>query len=176
MVEVNCAQVTSVADLLDSIARTQNVRDKTPLLFLDEADTNESYFAAMLAPLWDSSVTIRGDERRWPKRMVSILVASRFDDVASFLKFLGTRKTKDKRLDLRSRLNGPRLSLVENKPLTVERRTSRVYLTAQSIVQYHPEARMVERGLFDLVYSAPELIHGPSSTSSSVFRLSSMAC
>jgi hypothetical protein len=176
IVEVNCSQVLSPKDLLEGIAKLQNVKDKTPLLFLDEVDTgNGEYYPNLLAPLWDAKVSVNGQDREWNKRFITILVASNADTTDDFINQLSTGKTP-KSLDLLSRLNGPRLNLSEqleqleseklesvSEPekqiklkLNREIRTSRVYLTIDILSRYHDTARIIQRGFLDLVYCAPK--------------------
>jgi bifunctional ADP-heptose synthase (sugar kinase/adenylyltransferase) len=157
MIEVNCSQMTSSEDLLKSISQLNDVKDKLPLLFLDEVDTDSKYYPFLLAPLWDASVLVNGKTIKWSDRFVSILVASE----SNFLESLMDEKTK-KGSDLLSRLNGPRLTLSE-PDLTSKREnerkqilTSRVYLAADTLLRYHDTARIIECGLLDLVYCAKE--------------------
>jgi hypothetical protein len=157
IVKVNCSQIISKKDLLDSIARLQNVSvDKIPLLFIDEVDSEIQYYPLLLAPLWDSRVVIEGELRRWRERSVSILVASQSDNVKEYLETLrDEEKSGKKGRDLLSRLNGPTLTLSERGTIE-ESLTSRVYLAVQMLVRYHPTTRVAERGLLDLLYCAPE--------------------
>ena len=156
MKEFNCSQALSPKDLLEGISELQNVKGKTPLLFLDEVDTDQGkYYPYLLAPLWDASVLIDGKPRKWTKKFVSILVASNVNSAEEFLQNL-RYNTVPKSLDLLSRLNGPKLTLSEQEPPTEEARTSRVYLTISLLLRYHDTARLIERGLLDLVYCAPK--------------------
>jgi hypothetical protein len=163
IIEVNCSQMTSAEDLLESIAQLNDVKDKIPLLFLDEVDTEEKFYPFLLAPLWDASALVKGKTKTWSKRFISILVASD----KNFLENL--RKNQDnkgnpikKSADLLSRLNGPRLTLSEpdlSEKKKNERQqilTSRVYLAADTLLRYHDTARIIECGILDLVYCATE--------------------
>jgi hypothetical protein len=85
--------VLSPKDLLEGIAKLQNVKDKTPLLFLDEVDTgNGEYYPNLLAPLWDAKVSVNGQDREWNKRFITILVASNADTTDNFINQLSTGK------------------------------------------------------------------------------------
>ena len=155
IVEVNCSQVVSKKDLLESIARLQNVReDRVPLLFIDEVDSGE-FYPLLLAPLWDSEVVIDGHPRRWRERTVSILVASQSACVEEFMEnLLDKDESGRKGRDFLSRLNGPTLELSAVSD-SEESFTSRVYLAVQMFLRYFPTARVAERGLLDLLYCAP---------------------
>ncbi len=160
MVEVNCSQVLSTKDLLQKIARLQNIKYKTPLLFLDEVDAeNGKYYINLLEPLWSAKVEIEGETRTWQKKFVTILVASNADSPTEFLEDLLTNCKDKKGKDLHSRLEGPTLDLSfsERQPkVNKEARTSRVYLIVDLLLRYHATARIAQRGILDLVYCAPE--------------------
>ena len=158
VIEVNCAQVSSPEDFAESVSQVQNVApNRSPLLFLDEADTDQKLYAQMLTPLWESKIRVRGQLRQWRARCVNILVVSKLKTVEEFRSHLlaeEVRKTS-KSADLLSRLNGPTITLAEDGRSS-ETLTSRVYLLVQKVLQYHPGISSIQRGLLDLVFAAPE--------------------
>jgi hypothetical protein len=154
LVEINLSQITTTDELVRGISQLNDIQTGTPMLFLDEIDSNPEFFRFLLSPLWEASVLVNGKKIKWSERFIAILAASQnpFDVVPP---------NADHGLleRLKSRINGPELKLMESGIDREQQeenriRTSSVYLLVDIILRYHKNARLVETRIMDLIYCA----------------------
>lgn len=154
LVEINLSQITTTDELVRGISQLNDIQTGTPMLFLDEIDSNPEFFRFLLSPLWEASVLVNGRKIKWSERFIAILAASQnpFDLVPP----IADQGLLER---LKSRINGPELKLMETgidrEQQEEDRiRTSNIYLLIDIILRYHKSARLVEARILDLIYCA----------------------
>ena len=112
----NTSSMRGVEDLAHPIDAVRDIKvsDQLPLLFLDEFDSKDDNFAALLPLLWDGEVTV-GSRLLQSGKMIVVLAGSgkRIDRVMRSLRRMkgGTGTTDGKLKDLLTRINGGELTI-----------------------------------------------------------------
>jgi len=123
LVTANMTSTKDIHDLLEPLEAIRNlkVRDKLPILFLDEfdSDSDDKRYSLLLPLLWDGALSAGGRTLRTGK-IVIILAGSRPEiglAITSARSMKRKLKAKGKLIDLVSRINGPELTIssLENR-------------------------------------------------------------
>ena len=160
--EVNVAQFASSSEFMGELARIAAKGDRQRILLIDEADTKlgaQNIYSLLLAPLWDGTVTHRGERLDLGMHFVTVLVTSTCVTPAEFRKSLRSA-VFEKGPDLESRLNGADLTLIapsgaaSGTPLEAQENLDADYavLIASIVRRYYPHVRWVCRAFLDLLY------------------------
>lgn len=168
----NAAQWTSPDDLswLLERVRSLHVRGKACLVLIDEVDSKpggQRLYAKLLAPLWDNSYFIRGDERAIGSPTVFLLAGStkEWQNAEALLdgfegEILGNsmegKDHTDKLRDLVSRFTVPPVTI----PALKDRKIDIAYLATHGILRQSPRVKRVQRGVFSLLAESSGIRHG----------------
>jgi hypothetical protein len=136
----------SVEDLIQPLDAVRNLKviDKTPILFLDEFDSDEANFALLLPLLWDGELHIGHRDLKTGK-IVIILAGSgqRIQEAMKDAKAMQKRDVSSSKLiDLLSRINGGEFSIPDLDEVTDkrDRRTDKVCIAAALLVDRYGDS------------------------------------
>ena len=145
-VTFNMAGMQGVEDLIQPLDAVRNLKvlDKTPILFLDEFDSDSSKYALLLPLLWDGEIHVGHRDLKTGK-VVIILAASG----AGINEAMKSAKTMQKAapvegaklVDLLSRINGGEFSIPELDAVGDggDRRTDKVCIAVSLLKQRYGE-------------------------------------
>jgi hypothetical protein len=159
----NASQWASTEDLFTACERirTARMRGRTPLAFIDEVDSEihgQHVYGKLLAPIWDGSYFVQGQERTLGHPTVFLLAGS--SDAWRDREALKTApsKGKDKLPDLVSRFSANPINI----GALSARKADIVYMTASHIIRKFPRVPAAQRGIFRL-FTESTLRHGARS-------------
>jgi hypothetical protein len=141
-VTFNMAGMQAVEDLIQPLDAVRNLKvlDKTPILFLDEFDSDPSKYALLLPLLWDGEIHVGHRDLKTGK-VVIILAASgaSIEEAMKNAKSMQKAVPGDgtKLVDLLSRINGGEFSIPELDAVSEERdrRTDKVCVAISLLKQ-----------------------------------------
>ena len=135
-VTFNMSSMRGIEDLMQPLDAVRNlkVRDKLPLLFLDEFDTDDTKYALLLPLLWDGKLST-GERVLRTGKTVIILAGSK-SDIGNAIQSAKSMKANldadGKMIDLVSRINGGELAIPS---LDTSRRTADKICVAISLLR-----------------------------------------
>jgi hypothetical protein len=146
-VTFNMAGMQSVEDLIQPLDAVRNLKvlDKTPILFLDEVDSDASKYALLLPLLWDGELHVGHRDLKTGK-VVIILAASgaSIDHAMKNAKSMQKMEPSEgtKLVDLLSRINGGELAIPELDAVKDgrDRRTDKVCIAISLLKQRYSES------------------------------------
>jgi len=122
----NMSSMRGVEDLAHPIDAVRDIKvsDRLPLLFLDEFDSRDENFAALLPLLWDGEIAV-GNRLLQTGKMIVVLAGSgtRIEQVMTALrKMKAATRAKDGKLnDLLTRINGGELTIPPLDAISADR-------------------------------------------------------
>jgi hypothetical protein len=157
-VTFNMSGMQGIEDLIQPLDAVRNLKviDKTPVLFLDEFDTNPAHYALLLPLLWDGELHVGHRDLKTGK--VVIILAGSGESIQKAMTGAKTMQKPEaqsnKLVDLLSRINGGEFSIPDLDEVSGDRdrRADKVCVTAALLRQrFGPKLTMVPWSLLRFV-------------------------
>lgn len=135
----NMSGMQGIEDLTQPLDAVRNLKviDKTPILFLDEFDTNPSYYGLLLPLMWDGELHIGHRDLKTGKVIIILAGSgSSIDDAMKGAKAMQKASSQGSKLvDLLSRVNGGEFSIpdLDERDGSRDRRTDKVCIASSLI-------------------------------------------